>query len=111
MKNTSVTPKTTFDVTPSPNHTAKIGASITRGMAFIALIKRKPSGRHAYRPLGTTRPSAFRSRAFDWRHRHISRRKPRLHRTSHTAIDATGARALNAGYTRRLSFFCFAHSP
>ena len=38
MKNTSVTPNTTFDVMPSPNHTAKIGARITRGIAFIALM-------------------------------------------------------------------------
>src|SRR5690348_5500235 len=33
MKNTSVTPSATFDSTPSPNHTAKIGARITRGIA------------------------------------------------------------------------------
>ena len=34
----SVTPKTTFDAIPRPNHTAKIGARITRGIAFIPLM-------------------------------------------------------------------------
>lgn len=38
MKKTSVTPSATFDVMPSPNHTAKIGARITRGIAFAALM-------------------------------------------------------------------------
>ncbi|XQU70277.1 hypothetical protein OJJOAM_003008 [Cupriavidus sp. H18C1] len=38
MKNTSVTASATLDQIPSPNHTAKIGARITRGIEFIALI-------------------------------------------------------------------------
>jgi hypothetical protein len=38
MKKTSVTPSATFDRMPRPNHTAKIGARITRGIAFIALM-------------------------------------------------------------------------
>jgi hypothetical protein len=38
MKNTSVMPSATLESTPSPNHTAKIGARITRGIAFIALM-------------------------------------------------------------------------
>src|SRR4030095_7295246 len=38
MKKTRVTPRATFEVMPSPNHTAKIGARITRGIAFAALI-------------------------------------------------------------------------
>src|SRR5215472_13313018 len=35
MKNTSVTPSTTFDQMPSPNQSVKIGASTTRGRALI----------------------------------------------------------------------------
>jgi len=38
MKNTSVNPSATFDQMPSPNQTMKIGASTTRGMAFIAVM-------------------------------------------------------------------------
>ena len=38
MKNTSVTPSATFDNTPRPNHTAKIGARITRGIALSAVM-------------------------------------------------------------------------
>ena len=38
MKKTSVTPNATFDVMPSPNQTAKIGARITRGIALAALM-------------------------------------------------------------------------
>src|SRR3954462_14537305 len=34
MKNTSVTPSATFDAMPSPNQSAKIGASTTRGSAL-----------------------------------------------------------------------------
>src|SRR5579859_1804245 len=34
MKNTSVTPSATFDQMPSPSHSAKIGASTTRGSAL-----------------------------------------------------------------------------
>ena len=39
MKKTSVTPKAIFEAGPSPNHTAKIGARITRGMEFKPLMK------------------------------------------------------------------------
>jgi hypothetical protein len=35
MKNTSVTPSATFEAMPSPNQSAKIGASTTRGSALI----------------------------------------------------------------------------
>ena len=38
MKNTSVIPSATFDAMPRPNHTAKIGARMTRGIAFAALM-------------------------------------------------------------------------
>src|SRR5689334_407925 len=38
MKNTSVTPSSTLDMIPSPNHTAKIGARITRGIEFTAMM-------------------------------------------------------------------------
>src|SRR6266850_6527364 len=38
MKNTSVTPSSTFDQIPSPNHTANIGARITRGIELSAVI-------------------------------------------------------------------------
>src|SRR5713101_2098124 len=38
MKNTSVTPRATFDAISSPNQTPKIGARITRGMEFSALM-------------------------------------------------------------------------
>ena len=38
MKNTNVTPRTTFDQIPNPNQTAKIGARITRGIEFTAVI-------------------------------------------------------------------------
>ena len=38
MKNTSVTPSATLLATPSPNHTAKMGARITRGIEFSALM-------------------------------------------------------------------------
>src|SRR5205085_4910539 len=34
MKKTSVTPSATFDQMPSPSHSAKIGASTTRGSAL-----------------------------------------------------------------------------
>src|SRR6266705_6300474 len=35
MGHTSVTPSATFDQMPSPSHSAKIGASTTRGSALI----------------------------------------------------------------------------
>src|SRR5204862_1326472 len=38
MKKTSVTPSATLEAIPSPNHTAKMGARITRGIAFAALM-------------------------------------------------------------------------
>src|SRR6266581_4350759 len=38
IKNTSVTPRATLEAIPRPNHTKKIGARITRGMALIALM-------------------------------------------------------------------------
>ena len=38
MKKTSVTPSATFDQMPRPNHTMKMGASTTRGIAFIAVM-------------------------------------------------------------------------
>ena len=38
MKKTSVKPSATFEAIPSPNHTAKIGARITRGIELSALI-------------------------------------------------------------------------
>jgi hypothetical protein len=37
MKKTSVTPSATFDQMPRPSHSAKIGASTTRGSALIIL--------------------------------------------------------------------------
>src|SRR6478735_9483628 len=37
MKNTSVTPSATLDQMPRPSHSAKIGASTTRGSALIIL--------------------------------------------------------------------------
>src|SRR3954470_9430697 len=37
MKNTSVTPSATFDQMPRPSHSAKIGASTTRGSALAIL--------------------------------------------------------------------------
>ena len=38
MKKTSVTPSATLERMPSPNQTAKMGARITRGIAFKALM-------------------------------------------------------------------------
>ncbi len=38
-KNTSVTPRATFDQMPRPNQSAKIGAKIRRGIEFSALMK------------------------------------------------------------------------
>ena len=38
IKKTTVTPRATFDQIPSPNHTAKMGANITRGIALKALM-------------------------------------------------------------------------
>ena len=38
MKNTRVTPSATLDQIPNPNHTMKIGASTTLGMAFMAVM-------------------------------------------------------------------------
>lgn len=38
MKNTSVTASATLDQMPSPNHTPKIGARITRGIELAALM-------------------------------------------------------------------------
>jgi hypothetical protein len=38
MKNTSVTPRATLDQMPRPNHTMKIGARTTRGIAFMAVM-------------------------------------------------------------------------
>ena len=38
MKNTRVTDKATLDQIPRPNHIAKIGARMTRGMEFAALM-------------------------------------------------------------------------
>ena len=38
MKNTSVTASATFDQMPRPNHSAKMGARMTRGIEFAALM-------------------------------------------------------------------------
>ena len=60
MKNTSVTPSATFDQMPSPNHTAKIGARITRGIAFIGLdvrVEDAPASRRERQPQADARPS------------------------------------------------------
>lgn len=38
MKNTSAKPGATFEAIPRPNHSAKIGAEITRGMEWAALM-------------------------------------------------------------------------
>ena len=39
MKKTSVTPSAIFEAGPSPNHTAKMGAKITRGIELRPLMK------------------------------------------------------------------------
>ena len=41
IKNTSVTASATLLQIPKPNHSAKIGARITRGIEFAALTTRK----------------------------------------------------------------------
>jgi hypothetical protein len=61
MKNTSVTPSATLLAMPSPNHTAKMGARITRGIEFSALMygssRAAASGlRASHRP--SARPSS-----------------------------------------------------
>ena len=38
MKNTSVTPSATLEPMPRPNHTAKMGARMMRGMELKALM-------------------------------------------------------------------------
>src|SRR5262245_33592772 len=61
MKNTSVTPSATFDQMPKPSHSAKIGASTTRGSALtiftqgskIALTNGYSANHKPIRPPGT----------------------------------------------------------
>ena len=61
MKNTNVMPSMTLDLMSRPNQTAKIGARITRGMEFNAVIYgfssfAAKSDNASHRP--KTRPSA-----------------------------------------------------
>src|SRR5256885_3522055 len=61
MKKTSVTPSATLDAMSRPNHTAKIGARITRGIEFSALMYGSSSAEAvgesaSHKP--TARPSA-----------------------------------------------------